>query len=77
MDELAINNAAGIDHQPGDDLRLIGLHRIPLCSDCSRLNCLIRAHLEEASQLLSLPPAPPACTSLFCASLTARYAQDD
>jgi len=37
---------------------------------------LIRAHLEDASHLLSLPPAPPACTTLFCASLTARYAKE-
>jgi hypothetical protein len=83
MEKLARITVVEIDRRQGDDLRLAALHNIPRCAACSRLNCLMDAHDElgppiKLSQLIQfLPPVPLGCTTLFCAPLTARYAEED
>jgi hypothetical protein len=77
MEKLARITVVEIDRRQGDDLRLAALHNIPRCAACSRLNCLMDAHDDQDPLIQFLPPVPLGCTTLFCAPLTARYAEED
>ena len=60
-----------------DDLRLLGLSRIPRCSDCPRLEALRAYHGRRSALAAELPPVPRGCVSPHCAPLAARYAPDE
>ena len=60
--------------EKGDDLRLLGLSRIPRCAGCARLEALAACHERRQPPRAPLPAVPRGCISPYCAPLAARYA---
>jgi hypothetical protein len=55
-----------------DELRLLGLSRIPRCAGCSRFAALVRAHRTRIPISLPWPAAPRNCRYQVCAPLVRR-----
>jgi hypothetical protein len=63
-----------LDHPDG--LRLVGLGRIPRCTECPRYAALVAVYLERrngGTTARRLPAAPASCGFQACAPLAKRY----
>jgi hypothetical protein len=56
-----------------DQLRLLGISRIPRCSGCPRLVALSAAAADGPQPIEILPPAPRQCRDQVCKPLIRRY----
>jgi len=56
-----------------DQLRLLGISRIPRCSGCPRLLALVSAAEDGPQPVEILPPAPQRCRNQVCKPLIPRY----
>jgi ribosomal protein S12 methylthiotransferase accessory factor YcaO len=57
-----------------DALRLVGLSRIPRCSNCPRLEALTRAYESPGEPPAPWPAPPRNCRHVVCAALARRFA---
>jgi len=60
-----------------DSLRLLGLGRIPRCTECPRYAALVSGHTDRLAGATSsgrLPAVPANCHFQACAPLVSRYA---
>ena len=56
-----------------DGLRLVGLGRVPTCSECPRFHDLVAAYEQPALRGAQLSAAPRQCAHPYCAPLARRY----
>ena len=60
-------------HIDMDGLRLIGLGRVPACSECPRYHDIVEAYTQPANRGMRLSAVPKQCAHAYCAPLARRY----
>jgi len=66
-------NIPAIGFRDLDDLRVIGLSRIPRCAECPRFKALECAIEERFAPFMPAPAAPRSCRHEVCRPMVKRY----